>query len=261
MNDPWDKGNDYDRFMGRWSRLIAPRFLEWLGVPPGLSWLDVGSGTGALLRAIADNATPTRLAGVDPSERFLAVAAEGLPIPADLRVGDAEHLPFADGDFDAVVSGLVLNFVPDQEAALRAMRAACRPGGVVAAYVWDYAEGMQFLRYFWDVATELDPDAAELDEGKRRFPLCQPEPLAALFTGAGLAEVETTGLDAQRRLEDFDAYWQPFLGGQGPAGGYVLKLSEPRRARLARALQERLPTAADGSITLNVRAWGVRGAA
>jgi len=257
--DNWDRGGDYDRFMGQWSRLVAPIFIGWLDVPPGSTWLDVGSGTGAVLHAIAAQASPSRLAAVDPSDEFLALAARGLEIQADVRRGDADNLPFAADEFDAVVSGLVLNFVPDPAAALAAKRRVCREGGVVAAYVWDYAEGMRFLRHFWDAATQLDPSAQALDEGRNRFPLCRPEPLSALFTDAGLSQVETTGIEVERRFDSFDAYWQPFLGGQGPAGTYVATLSEARRTALADELRRRLPTAADGSITLTARAWAVRG--
>ena len=257
--DRWDQGGDYDRFMGQWSRLVAPAFVAWLDVPPGSSWLDVGSGTGAVLHAIAAHASPSRLAAVDPSDEFLAIAARGLPIHADVRRGDAQDLPFAADEFDAVVSGLVLNFVPDPSAALAAKRRVCREGGAVAAYVWDYAEGMRFLRHFWDAATQLDPTAQALDEGRNRFPLCRPEPLAALFTDAGLSQVQTTAIEVERRFDSFDTYWQPFLGGQGPAGTYVTTLSEARRTALADELRRRLPNAADGSITLTARAWAVRG--
>jgi SAM-dependent methyltransferase len=259
VSDRWDEGGDYERFMGRWSAPIAERFVEWLGVAPGSSWLDVGCGTGALLRSIAVSSQPTRLAGVDPSERFLASASATLPADADLRVGDAARLPFDDGAFDVIVSGLVLNFVPDPEAAVAEMRRACRRGGVIAAYVWDYADGMQFLRHFWDVATELDRDAIPLDEGRSRFPLSRPAPLSALFESAGLADVETTALEVERTFASFDDYWQPFLGGQGPAGAYVMQLPEPRRAALASELRDRLPISPDRSITLLARAWAVRG--
>jgi hypothetical protein len=118
---------------------------------------------------------------------------------------------------------------------------------------------MRFLRHFWDAATQLDPSAQALDEGRSRFPLCRPEPLAALFTDAGLSQVETTGIEVERRFDRFDDYWQPFLGGQGPAGTYVTTLSEARRTELAEELRRRLPTADDGSITLTARAWAVRG--
>lgn len=258
MSDRWDEGDDYERFMGRWSAPIAERFVEWLAVPPGAGWLDVGCGTGALLRSIVARAGPARVAGVDPSERFLATAAASLPVDADLRIGDAEQLPF-DVAFDAVVSGLVLNFVPDPRRALAEMRRVCRAGGVIAAYVWDYADGMQFLRHFWDVATELDPDALPLDEGRSRFPLSRPGPLSALFQSAGLADVETTALEVLRRFAGFDDYWHPFLGGQGPAGAYVMQLPQPRRDALADELRARMTMSVDGSITLLARAWAVRG--
>lgn len=257
--DRWDEGGGYDRFMGGWSRLVAASFLDWLQLPDGLAWLDVGCGTGALLHTIASRQAPGRLAGVDPSAAFLAAAARGAGSGADLRVGDAEHLPFDPEQFDAVVSGLVLNFVPDPGAALATMRAVCRAGSVVAAYVWDYAEGMLFLRHFWDAASALDPDAAELDEGKRRFPLCRPDALASLFRDAGLSSVETAAIDVERRFDGFDDYWQPFLAGQGPAGTYLASLAPGRQSQLAAELRTHLPVRADGSIHLTARAWAVRG--
>lgn len=257
--DRWDSGNDYDRFMGRWSRMAAVDFLRWLAVPPGASWLDVGTGTGALLHTVATSASPERLAGVDRSEAFLAVAAQGPGHGADLRVADAVHLPFAPHSFDAVISGLVLNFLPDPGAALAAMQQVCRPGGTVAAYVWDYADGMQFLRFFWDAASSLDPAASELDEGRGRFQLCQPDPLAALFSHAGLADVATTAIEVAHVFASFDDYWLPFLAGQGPAGTYLVGLPREGQDALANELRARLPAAGDGSIRLTARAWAVRG--
>jgi hypothetical protein len=124
--------------------------------------------------------------------------------------------------------------------------------------VWDYAEGMQMIRYFWDAATALDPAAAELDEGPR-FPLCRPDPLRDLWTGAGLTGVEVGPIEVPTRFRDLDDYWTPFLGGQGPAPGFVGTLDEDRRAALQAQLGERLPVAADGSITLSARAWAISG--
>jgi SAM-dependent methyltransferase len=165
-----------------------------------------------------------------------------------------------DLQFDAVVSGLTLNFVPEPDRAAAELARVAAPGGVVAAYVWDYAEGMAMMRYFWDAATALDPAAAELDEG-RRFPLCQPDALGRLWTGAGLADVEVRAIEVPTRFADFDDYWTPFLGGQGPAPGYVMSLDEERRDALRDLLHARLPSAQDGSIPLTARAWAVRGTA
>ena len=164
----------------------------------------------------------------------------------------------ATAEYDVVVSGLVLNFVPLPERMLAEMARALTPGGMLALYVWDYAGKMQLLRHFWDAAAALDPEAVELDEG-RRFPICHPERLAELFRGAGLEKVETRPIDVPTHFRDFDDYWQPFLGGQGPAPGYAQALSEARRAALRERLRAALPAAIDGSIPLVARAWAVCG--
>jgi SAM-dependent methyltransferase len=257
--DTWAVGDAYEPYVGRWSRLVAREFLTWLGAPGGAAWLDVGCGTGALSQTVLGMADPAAVVGVDPSPGFLATARARLAgHPAHLVVGDARRLPLAGDRFDAVVSGLVLNFVPEPARALREMARVARPGGRVAAYVWDYADGMELIRRFWDAAAALDPAAAELDEG-RRFQLCRPEPLAHLFQDAGLAGVEARPIDVPTRFRDFDDYWTPFLGGQGPAPGYAMALDEPRRARLREELRARLPVTADGSIPLVARAWAVGG--
>jgi SAM-dependent methyltransferase len=258
VSDTWERGDPYERYVGRWSRRVAPRFLAWLAVPAGQRWLDVGCGTGALCAAIAGQVSPAALAGVEPSEGFLKTAQRHLDGKATLRGGNAAAIPFDDAAFDAVVCGLVLNFVPDPRAALAEMARVTRRGGVIAAYVWDYAGRMELMRAFWDAAVALDPDAARLDEGPR-FPLCRPEALTELFSGAGLAEVATTALDVPTIFESFDDYWQPFLGGQGPAPAYAMSLDEASRARLRERLRARLPAQADGSIPLTARAWAVRG--
>jgi SAM-dependent methyltransferase len=258
VSDTWERGDPYERYVGRWSRRVAPRFLSWLGLPAGQRWLDVGCGTGALCAAVADLCAPAALAGVEPSEGFLKAARQHLGARATLRSGNAAAIPFEDDSFDAVVSGLVLNFVPDPGAALAEMARVARSGGTVAAYVWDYAAGMQLMRFFWDAAVALDSGAARLDEGPR-FPLCRPEALAPLFSGAGLRSIATAALDVPTPFESFDDYWQPFLGGQGPAPAYAVSLDESARSRLRDLLRERLPAQADGSIALVARAWAVRG--
>jgi SAM-dependent methyltransferase len=255
----WAAGDAYEPYIGRWSRLVAREFVAWLGVAAGADWLDVGCGTGALAQAVLDAARPASVTALDPSAGFVAHARAAMAGPrARFLVADARRLPLADAGVDAAVSGLVLNFVPDPAAAVRELARVTRPGGRVAAYVWDYAGRMELIRRFWDAAAALDPAAAELDEG-RRFPLCRPGPLAALFRGAGLVEVATRPIEVPTRFRDVDDYWRPFLGGQGPAPGYVAALDPRRRAALRAALADRLPVAADGSIALVARAWAVAG--
>lgn len=186
----WEIGAAYEPYVGRWSRVVAAVLLNWLDVPPGSRWLDVGCGTGALTATILTAAEPQSVTGVDFSADFADYARAQINDPrATFVQGDAQVLQFDTGSYDAVVSGLVLNFLPRPENGLSEMVRVTRPGGVVAAYVWDYAGDMQFMRYFWDAASELDSSATGLDEG-RRFPICKPEPFGALFTASGLADVE-----------------------------------------------------------------------
>ena len=258
--DTWSSGDAYEPFIGRWSRLVAPEFLAWLRPSPGLRWLDVGCGTGALTSTVLRDADPASVVGVDPAEAFVAHARSRVDDPrAQFQVGDATALPVEDGAFDVAVCGLVLNFVPDVPAAVGELRRAVGPGGTVGAYVWDYgAGGIGLLRAFWDVAVELDPAAAPLDEDTR-FPLCREAALAAAFEGFG--GVETASITVPTVFRDFADYWTPFLGGQGPAPSYLAALPADRRDALRDTLRDRLPRDADGTIPLTARAWAVRGTA
>lgn len=238
---------------------MALRFLAWLDQPAGKRWLDVGCGTGALTAAILDHCTPGSVVGVEPSAGFLELAARNLAGKARLVAGNAAALPLDDGACDVVVSGLVLNFVPALPAALAEMRRVTADGGTIAAYVWDYADGMEVIRCFWDAAVALDPAAAQYHEATR-FPLCSASALRAAFEDAGLQEVETTALDMTAEFADFEDYWRPFLGGQGPAPAYAMSLSEEQRAALKARLQSVLPSSAGAAVPLGARAWAVRGA-
>jgi len=250
--DEWSSGERYEPYVGRWSRLVAKEFVDWLDQPTGLRWLDVGCGTGALSSTIIDVAAPAKLVGVDRSEAFVDYARRTVQSEAaSFEVGDATELP--PGSFDLVVSGLVLNFLPDRVAALRRMGEL---GGTVAAYVWDYADGMQLMKYFWDVAVELDSSAEH--EGER-FAFCRPEELEGMFAEAGLGGVTSRGIVVPTAFGSFDDYWSPFLGGQGPGPAYLRGLDETAREALRKSLQERIPASADGSIELTARAWAVRG--
>jgi SAM-dependent methyltransferase len=226
-------------------------------MPRMLRWLDVGCGTGALTAVILEHAAPALVAGVEPSEGFLATAKQRLGERARLQRGDAARIPLADAAVDVTVAGLVLNFTPDPAAALAEMARVTAPGGTIAAYVWDYADGMQLIRRFWDAAIALDDNALALDEA-RRFPMCRPDALAASFGAAGLQQVRTTALEIETRFTDFDDYWQPFLGGQGPAPSYAMALDEPARMRLRERLRAQLRAQSDGSITLVARAFAVQ---
>jgi SAM-dependent methyltransferase len=255
----WASGSPYELYVGRWSRLVARELLHWLAVPRGSRWLDVGCGTGALSETILRNAEPDEVTGCDSSDGFIAFAREHIRDErASFDVGDAQALPFKDDRFDAVASGLVLNFIPDPVRALTEMVRVARPDGTVSVYVWDYAGEMQLMRHFWDAAVALDPSAQDLDEGIR-FPICQPEPLERLFRNAGVADVMVRSIDVPTVFRDFEDYWSPFLGAQGPAPSYVMSLDQPQRIALREQIRAGLPIAGDGSIHLIARAWAVRG--
>ena len=257
--DVWASGAAYEPYVGRWSRIVAKEFLQWLNVPSGSRWLDVGCGTGALSQTILQTTSPMSVKGIDRSEGFVAFAqAQTRDERATFEVGDAQSLPVETGAYDAGVSGLMLNFVPQPNLAVGEMTRAVKLNGVVAVYVWDYAEKMEFMRYFWDAAAALDPLGDDLDEG-RRFPLCNPQALTELFEAAKLNQVETRAIDIATHFKDFDDYWTPFLGGQGAAPSYAMSLSETQRNALRDRIRAGLPFASDGSIPLIARAWAVRG--
>jgi SAM-dependent methyltransferase len=259
----WGAGESYERYMGRWSRQVAPRFIDWLGHEPSGSWggacLDIGCGTGILTAALLEEGAPRRVVGIDSAPDFLELAQARLSdARATFRSGDALALAEPDDAFDLAVSGLVLNFLPDKAAALAEMVRVVRPGGTVGLYVWDYAGHMQIMRHFFDVATVLDPRALDFDDGVKA-PVCRPGPLRELFTGAGLESVEVRAIDITAAFESFDDYWAPFLGGTGSAPKYCMSLTEKAREDLRERLRARLPTGPDGEILLALRAWAAKG--
>lgn len=257
--DRWESGDSYEPYIGRWSRLVAQEFLRWLAVPERSQWLDVGSGTGVLTQTILDEANPKKVKGIDRSEDYVDIARTRVNDPrAEFEVGNAQALLVRSDIFDAVVSGLVLNFVPRPKEMVAEMARAAGRGGVVGLYVWDYAGKMQMMRHFWNAAVALDPAARDLDEG-RRFPICSPDALTDLFQNAGLSRVQVRPIDILAEFRDFDDYWSPFLGGQGPAPGYAMSLNEERRAQLRQRIYNSLPFALDGTIPLVMRAWAVKG--
>jgi SAM-dependent methyltransferase len=258
-NETWNSGDAYEQYVGRWSRPVAREFLGWLNIEPGLAWGDIGCGTGALTECILIGSDPTSIRAIDRAEGFIRTARERIQ---DSRVqfdlGDAQALTWPTNSCDVTVSGLVLNFVSNPQAMASEMVRVTRPGGKVSAYVWDYGGGMQMIRHFWDVAVQINPHDSKLDQAER-FPICNPEPLEALFREIGLSAVSVRAIDVATVFRDFDDYWIPFLGKQGAAPTYLAGLDAIARDRIRDTLKARLPKAADGSIALLARAWAVQG--
>jgi ubiquinone/menaquinone biosynthesis C-methylase UbiE len=246
----------YDRYMGRYSRSLAPLFAGFAGVEPGHRVLDVGCGPGALTSELALRVGADRVAGADPTPGFALACAERVP-GADVRTAPAEELPWPTNSFDTALSQLVVSFLPDADAGVREMRRVTRLGGTVAACAWDLAGEMQMLRTFWDAALELDPAAP--DEA-RVMDYIDPDSLRELWRRAGLRDVETTQLVVDVEYSDFDDYWQPFLSGTGPGGAYCVSLDARHRAALRDECFRRLG-APTHRFTLTARAWAVRGLA
>ncbi len=255
----WQNSEAYELFIGRWSRLVGKEFLKWLAPVPGIRWLDVGCGSGALSEAILQYTEPLSVKGIDLSEDFVTYCREQIPArQASFEKGDALALPLETASIDAAVSGLVHNFLPQNDKALAEMKRVVRPGGMIAIYVWDYGGKMQLLRHFWNAAQALDPTVYDLDEG-RRFSGCKPDPLVEQFNRAGFYDIKVTSIDIWTDFRNFDDFWSPFLGGQGPAPSYTASLDEKQRTALRERLQAGLPSAVDGSIPLIARAWAVCG--
>jgi len=257
--DKWTSGAAYEQWMGRWSRLLAHEFLNWLNLPPNLRWLDVCCGSGVLTEAIVDRFAPARVAGVDASSQQISFALTHRARPAvSFETGDATALPFAEASFDVAVCGLGLNYILEPECALREMSRVTVAEGVIAVYVWDYAQGARFLREFWDAAAAADREALAHDQGQR-FPLCNPDALRNLFERAGLEQVEVHALDIATRFASFDDYWQPFLTGQGSAPNYLATRDDLTQSAIRERLRDSLPADSEGAIELPARAWVVRG--
>jgi SAM-dependent methyltransferase len=254
-------GEAYEPLTGRWSRMVAPRFLDWLDAGSNGRWLDVGCGTGALIQAVLDAEQPREIVGVDPSSTYIAYARRQIEDPrVRYEVGDARALPVASNQYDAVVSGLVINVLPagGQLSAVREMVRAARRGGAVGAYVWDYAGGFSPRALFWEAATALDPAAADVDE-RTRYPVCDPVQLERLFRMAEMYSVETGAVELEAEFLDFDDYWTPFLAGYGPASHYLLGLPIPAREHLRERLRGELSPHGQAPFRLPIRALSVRG--
>lgn len=239
-------GSAYDLFMGRYSIPLADLFADAAAVAAGQTALDVGCGPGALTRVLVDRLGADAVAACDPSPSFVEECKQRLP-GVDVRLGRAEQIPFDDDRFDAALAQLVLHFVSDPHTAAAEMSRRVRPGGVVGACVWDFANGMEMLRHFWDAASMLNPNAP--DEA-RTLRFGGPGEIVELFEGAGLLSVEETSLTVQTRYADFDELWSGFLAGIGPAGAFTMSLPDDQRQRLRRDLYRRVGEP-DGSFSLS----------
>jgi SAM-dependent methyltransferase len=255
--DAWSAGQSYDRYMGRWSRRIAGKFVEWLAPPRDAAWLEIGCGTGALTATILAECAPQSILSIDPSEDFAAYIRSAIDDErAHFEVADAQKLPAKDASIDVVTSALVVNFIPDRPSALAEMQRVLKPNGLLSFYVWDYpGGGIGFIDAFWKAAAEVDQRAAALDES-RRFPFCTRDGLAAICHDANLRSLAIEPIEIETVFPDFEAFWQPFTLGAGPAPGYCINLAEDHRAVLKARLADALGT--DGPIRLIARAWAVK---
>ena len=242
----------YDRPIGRDSPELARALIAAAGVRPGERALDVGCGPGALTAELVALLGSEHVAAVDSSEPYADACRRRLP-GVRVAVGSAESLPFGDASFDRALAQLVVNFIPDPPAGVREMARVTRPGGTVAAAVWDYAGEMTLLRRFWDAAVALDSSAAERDEG-RSMPYCTPGELEALWSGAGLADVAVEAVSVTAAYDGLDDLWEPLEHGVGPSGAYATALPAGRRAALKEELRRRLDVDA-GPFRLSARAW------
>jgi SAM-dependent methyltransferase len=259
QNAIFSEAQAYERFMGRWSRGLAPQLVRFAAVRDGETLLDIGSGTGALSAALAAASPAGRVIGIDPAAAYVALAqASQDGARVRFQVGDAQHMDFEDGTFDRTLSLLVVNFIPDANRAVEEMKRVTRRGGTVAAAVWDYGGEMEMLRVFWDEAVAMKPASESRDE--RHMPFCRRGELAALWRQHGLLDVVEEALTIETRFASFADYWAPFLEKQGPAGAYVAALSERDRNQLEGRLRKRLVGGGpDRAFVLHARAWAVRG--
>src|SRR5215510_5632937 len=250
----------YDRFMGRWSRTVAPLLVDFAGVPDAGRVLDIGSGIGTLAFEIAKRVPGLHVIGIDPSKEFVAYAMSRNPFRdrTSFQVGDAQDLQFADGTFIGSLSLLVFNFIPDPERALREASRVTQRGRRITAAVWDYGELMRMLRAFWDAAGDVDVRAEKFDE--KHMPLCRAGELSQLWKQAGLENVHEQPLDITMRFDSLADYWEPFFLGQGPAGAYIRRVEADHLPLLRSAVKRRLGLASESdAISLPARVWAVRG--
>jgi SAM-dependent methyltransferase len=254
-------GAAYEYWLGRWARRLAERFLDFAAFPHEGDMLDVGCGTGALAFAMAERWPGRGVIGIDIAPRFVEYARARRPGETPiLEVADACALPYRTGQFIGAAAQLVLMFIPRPELALYEMKRVVRSGGTVAAALWDFRGGLIFQRMLWDTASAIDPGAATTRDQIFANPLVLPEGLLDLFRNAGLSNVERGSLTIRMDFADFEDYWQPFQGGQGPVGRYFAELAPDLKGRIKHAVRDAYCSGApDGARSLTATAWAVKG--
>jgi ubiquinone/menaquinone biosynthesis C-methylase UbiE len=258
MNDTpnlFADGKAYERLMGRWSRLAGEKFLDWLGAPKNLKWLDVGCGNGAFTEVLMARCAPDSVVGIDPSEGQLAYA-RGRPGTkgADFRVADAQALPFPDNSFDAAAMALVIVFVPDPLKAVRELNRVVRPGGIAATYMWEFPGGFPFA----PLAMAMK-DLGLTPPERPNVEASAPDTMRAIWKNAGFAALETAVIRIRVQFSSFDDFWDSGTAPVGPSGKALSALAPSAREQLQTRLRERLPIAADGTITYEAFANAVKG--
>lgn len=251
----FDDTSAYERFMGRWSRAVGHKFLQWLAPPPNVRWLDLGCGPGSFTELVLDQCSPAEVVAVDPAKSQIEQAGR-LPVGkrADFRVADALALPFPNDEFDIVASALVINFISDRTKALAEMRRVARPGATVTGYVWDFANGLspnsRMQRAVRSIGHNLPPITGTAES--------TPESLRALFEAAGLVDIVTTAIDIEQTFDDFDDFWDAQTPAFAPTTKIIAVLPEDKRAKLRDRVRAGLPVSADGSITYSARANSIK---
>ena len=251
----WSNIDKYNEFMGKWSIMVAKEFLIWLSKDNDVQkkkWIDIGCGPGSLTFEILKFFNPEFLLGVDPSPDYLPNSSSP---NISFQVGSSHKLPVSSNIFDFVVSGLALNFMSDINASIQEMLRVLKPNCCLALYVWDYSGQMDLLRPFWDVAGELKPEAKSLDEGEL-FPICNKPSLISLFEDNGIKDIKYNEIVINPTFSDFESYWGPFLGGQGPAGSYLISLNQQDQNLLKTKLASRF---LNKPLSLKARALAIQG--
>ena len=245
--------------MGRWSRQVANQFLEWIKVDRGLNWLDVGCGAGMLAQTVVKRCEPALVAGVDPLENSI-IAAKLHPDNRGIQfnIGDAQNLPHRDGTFDAVVSGLMIKFVPDKIKAINEMKRVARPGSIIALYDWDMDSNMNTTRHFWEAVSNFIPEQ-QRSKTTDHTPMTEIDSITRIFKAAGLKTVQKNTISFTTRFRDFNDYWDPITKNSQNVGRYYQSMTEDQRNGVNKLLRNSLPFAEDGSISFESRAVAVKG--